>query len=80
MQNQYKINWLWLLLNENAINLLEQNPEGEALGYFTSVKIDWQNIWTNENIFTYDYNRIKESKCIINDNYASLEAVASLKG
>jgi hypothetical protein len=63
--NQDKINWTELSLNAAAIELLESNQD----------KIDWKDvwhdeeeasfggmIWANPSIFTYDYERLKDSK------------------
>ena len=49
-QNINKINWLYLSFNSHAIHLLEQ--------YIN--KIDWIAISQNSNIFTYDYEKMKE--------------------
>ena len=45
-----KIDWYWLSLNPNAIELLKENQD----------KIDWYYFSKNPNIFTYDYKLMKE--------------------
>ena len=40
-----KINWFWLSLNHNAIDLLKENQD----------KIDWNYIARNPNIFENKY-------------------------
>ncbi len=49
--NQDKINWHMLSENTNAIHLLEANQD----------KIDWTWLSKNPNIFTYDYEKMKEN-------------------
>ena len=51
-QYPYKIDWQQLSRNSNAIHLLEKNPD----------KIDWHALSSNLNIFTYDYNTMKNKK------------------
>ena len=46
-----KINWRWLSVNPNAIHLLEANQD----------KICWITLFENTNIFTYDYEKMKEN-------------------
>ena len=52
--NQDKIDWYWLSLNPNAIDLLKENQD----------KINWNNLSYNLNIFTYDYNKMREN-CLL---------------
>ena len=46
-----KLDWSELSRNRHAIHLLEQNMD----------KIVWHMISENKNIFTYDYDKIKEN-------------------
>ena len=50
-QNQDKIDWDNLSLNPAAIHLLEQNQD----------KINWERLSANENIYTYNYCKIKKN-------------------
>jgi hypothetical protein len=43
-----------LSLNPNAIDLLKENPD----------KIDWWRLSRNPNIFTYDYEKMREN-CLL---------------
>ena len=47
-----KIVWGYLSENPNAIHLLEQNID----------KIGWYLLSRNPNIFTYDYNKMKQNR------------------
>ena len=50
-ENQNKINWFNLSTNPNAIELLKENQD----------KIVWSHFSENLNIFTYEYEKIKEN-------------------
>ena len=50
-ENKNKIDWYYLSLNPNAIELLKENQN----------KIDWFYFSQNPNIFTYDYKLMKEN-------------------
>ena len=45
-----EISWAFLSINPNAIELLKENQN----------KIDWFQFSKNPNIFTYDYEKMKE--------------------
>jgi len=49
--NQKIINWCYLSINPEAIELLEANQK----------KVNWEIIKSNPAIFTYDYDLIKEN-------------------
>ena len=55
-QNRDKINWSGLSSNpcKEAIELLKLNPN----------KIDWSIVSSNPNIFTYDYDKMREN-CLL---------------
>jgi hypothetical protein len=50
-ENKEKINWCQLSTNPNAIEILKENQD----------KIDWYYFSTNPAIFTYDYEKIRNS-------------------
>jgi hypothetical protein len=59
IQNIHKLdNWNYLLANEFAIEIIENN-----LDKFT----EWDIFSLNKNIFTYDYEKIKQSKSNITE-------------
>jgi len=53
-ENPDKIDWDWLSYNPNAIALLRENPD----------KIDWGWLSQQKNIFTYDYEKMREN-CLL---------------
>ena len=50
-QNTDKIDWFYLSLNQNAIELLEKNTD----------KINWCNISRNPSIFQLDYDAMRKN-------------------
>jgi len=71
--NPDKIHWSWLCINPNAIHLLEanqdeidwpmlsENPNAIHLLEANPDKIEWDSISGNLNIFTYDYEKMREN-------------------
>ena len=67
-----KIDWDYLSVNQNAIELLKENknkinwdllsknPNAIELLKENKNKISWYNLSNNPNIFTYDYKLMKE--------------------
>ena len=52
-----KIDWEYLSFNSNAIELLKENQN----------KIKWKFISLHSEIFTYDYEKIKENRKELNE-------------
>ena len=75
-QNIDKIDWDWLSRNPNAIDLLKanqdkidwwclsQNPCAIELLKQNPLKINWKYLSLNPNIFTYDYDMMREN-CLL---------------
>ena len=71
-KNLDKINWYNLSINKNAIPILEENLDKIDWSALSSNinaihilennldKVDWRNLSENPNIFTYDYQVIKD--------------------
>lgn len=73
-ENIDKINWYGLSSNISTVHIIEnnldkidnlwdfsQNPSAVEFLEKHPRLIDWKSIWCNPSIFTYDYNKIKET-------------------
>ena len=85
-KNKDKLNWRYLSLNPNAIELLKENPDkidwvilsrnpnAIKLLEQNQDKINWDTLSENPNIFyiTYNYSLIKERMNIIREELLSI--------
>ncbi len=55
--NPDKINWMWISMNPNAMHLLEANQD----------KIHWDILLTNPSLSLYDYELIRKTNSVINE-------------
>ena len=75
-ENPDKINWYWLSGNPCAINLLKENPDKIDWPWLSANpcaidllkenldKINMRYLSSNPNIFTYDYDKMREN-CLL---------------
>jgi hypothetical protein len=77
-----KIDWLNLSLNPNAIALLRENPDkinwvhlssnvnAEAIALLKEhpLEINWMCLSQNPNIFTYDYEKMRENMLLFKED------------